>query len=69
MNAVRTSEQRDIDLELEIDATYDRMIAEPDEAKARAIFHEMALLLYRRSPQQIHKMELERRLYIKKAKA
>lgn len=69
MNAVRSQEQMDADLETEIDVMYERMIAEPDEVKARAHFQEMALLIRRRSHFQIQKMELERRLAMRQAKS
>lgn len=67
MSAVRSQEQMDADLEREIDATYSRMIAAPTENESRELFKEMAILLRRRSPQQIHKMELERRLLMRQA--
>lgn len=52
----------DQELEQQIDVAYARMvkaIQEPDQLKA---FHEMVALVKKRSPQQIRKMERERRL-------
>ncbi|MDP9090169.1 MAG: hypothetical protein M3O26_15665 [Pseudomonadota bacterium] len=71
MNAtLDTSRQaaRDEQLEREIDAAYERMLAASAETESREHFLEMARLIYRRSPQQVQKMEVERRLEIKRAK-
>jgi hypothetical protein len=55
--------ERDNALELEIDAEYNQMIdrSKTDE-ESRAHFHAMCLLINRRSPAQVHRMELDRRL-------
>lgn len=68
MNAVRSQEQVDADLERDIDAAYDRMIAAPNDTESKAHFQEMTRLIYRRSPHRIQQMELERRLKFKRAK-
>lgn len=62
MSAVRSQEQVDADLERDIDAAYDRMIAAPNDTESKAHFQEMTRLIYRRSPHQVQKMEMERRL-------
>lgn len=59
---------RDAILEAEIDAAYERMVKAPTDAGSLEAFHDMARLIYRRSPQQIQKMELTRRLLIKAAR-
>jgi hypothetical protein len=62
MNAMRTQEQMDADLEVEIDAACERMSKGKSEAEQRAAWTEMAVLIRRRSPMQVMKMELERRI-------
>lgn len=65
---MRTQEQVDADLESEIDAAYERMIHAPTDEESKSAFHEMCLLIARRSPHQIQKMELDRRLVIRQAR-
>jgi hypothetical protein len=61
--------QRDADLEREIDAVYERMVSASTEDESKALFAQMAQLIHRRSPHQVQKMELERRLSIRQARA
>jgi hypothetical protein len=62
-------QERDVALEVEIDAAYNQMVdpAKTDE-ESRAHFHEMCRLIARRSPQRIQKMELDRRIALKRAR-
>jgi hypothetical protein len=69
MNAVQSQEQIDAALELAIDAAYDAMLAEPEEEKAISHFCIMRDLIAQRSQTQIERMQRERRLEIKRAKA
>jgi hypothetical protein len=62
VNAVRSQEQIDADLEADIDAACNRMVTGITEEARRDGWTEMAILLRRRSDVQIMKMELERRL-------
>jgi hypothetical protein len=59
---------RDALLEAEIDAAYESMIHAKTDEESKAHFHDMARLIARRSPMQIQKMELTRRLLIKQAR-
>jgi hypothetical protein len=69
MSAVRSQEQIDADLERVIDVEYDAMLAEPDDEKAIAHFCAMRDLIGQRSQDQIDRMQAEKRLAIKRAKA
>lgn len=62
MNAVRSQEEIDADLEVEIDAACARMVDGKDDLERSAGWTEMAILLRRRSTTRIMKMEVERRL-------
>lgn len=68
MNAVTAQPDRDAALEMEIDAAYERMIKAPTDHGSREAFTEMAVLIRRRSPAQVLRMELERRLARRQAK-
>lgn len=62
-------QERDEALEREIDAAYDQMVdpAKTDE-ESKAHFRDMAVLIGRRSPHQVQRMEIERRLLRRQAK-
>jgi hypothetical protein len=62
MNAMRSAEQIDADLETEIDAACKRMVDGKTEEAQRAAWTEMAVLIRRRSSHQVMRMELDRRL-------
>lgn len=55
-------EIRDAQLEAEIDAAYDRMLTGKTDDLKHAAFTEMAVLVRRRSPDQVMKLELQMRL-------
>lgn len=63
-------QERDEALEREIDAAYDQMVdpAKTDE-ESKAHFRDMAVLIGRRSQTQILKMEMDKRIARKAAKA
>lgn len=67
MNAV-TQPDRDAELEIEIDAAYDAMIAAKTDEESTAYFKTMARLIARRSPYQIQKMEIARRIAMRAAR-
>lgn len=69
MNAVRSPEQRDADLETEIDRHYQIVINGKTDDIKRAAFTEMARAIRRRSQAQIMKMEFEMRLLRQKVSA
>jgi hypothetical protein len=59
---MRSQEQIDEDLEIEINAACARMVAGATEDAKREAWTEMAVLLRRRSDTQVMKMELDRQL-------
>lgn len=59
----------DADLEIEIDRQYELMLRASDDSMAAEHFKAMALLVRQRSSEQIQRMERERRLEIKRARA
>lgn len=59
---------RDAILEAEIDAAYESMIHAKTDEGSKAHFHVMVRLIARRSPTQIQRMELARRLMLKQAR-
>lgn len=64
----QTQQTLDERLELEIDGEYDLMLAAKTDEESKSHFLEMCRLIHRRSPTQVQKMEIERRLAIRQAK-
>lgn len=63
MSAVREpKERRDAALEVAIDTACDRMIAGGNSEAGLQAWADMCVLIRRRSPEQVAKMEIERRL-------